>query len=224
MSPTVPGNRKITRGRPVVVYGGIVKVFDSVDEKLAAWIGRQRMFFVGTAPSGVDGHVNVSPKGPIESLRILGPTSVAYLDLGGSGIETIAHLRQNGRIVIMLCAFEGPPRIVRLHGSGEVVQVGTPEYAELVVQLGLDAVPQAGELGRSIIRIELSRISDSCGYGVPLLEYTGTRPQQAAWMHSVLAKKGPNGIVDYLTEMNGQSVDGLPGLDTEALPRRSTSS
>ena len=94
------------------------KVFDAIDDKLAAWIGRQRMFFVGTAPSGDGGHVNVSPKGPIESLRILDPHTVAYQDVIGSGAETIAHLRDNGRIVVMLCAFEGPPRILRLHGRG----------------------------------------------------------------------------------------------------------
>ena len=97
------------------------KVFDAHRRKLAAWIGRQRMFFVGTAPSGDGGHVNVSPKGPIESLRILDPHTVAYQDVIGSGAETIAHLRDNGRIVVMLCAFEGPPRILRLHGRGTVL-------------------------------------------------------------------------------------------------------
>src|SRR3954469_5577969 len=107
------------------------KVFDEIDEKLAAWIGRQRMFFVGTAPSGADGHVNVSPKGPIESLRVLGPHTVAYLDVIGSGAETIAHLRDNGRIVVMLCAFDGPPRIVRLHGRGTVLLPADDEYAAL---------------------------------------------------------------------------------------------
>src|SRR3954466_203698 len=97
------------------------KVFDEIDEKRGAWIGGQRMFFVSTAPSGADGHVNVSPKGPIESLRVLDTHTVAYLDVVGSGAETIAHLRDNGRIVVMLCAFEGPPRILRLHGRGTVL-------------------------------------------------------------------------------------------------------
>src|SRR3954447_13518462 len=97
------------------------KVFEGIDEPLAAWIGRQRLFFVGTAPSGGGGHVNVSPKGPIESLKVLDPRTVAYLDVIGSGAETIAHLRDNGRIVVMLCAFEGPPRILRLHGRGTVL-------------------------------------------------------------------------------------------------------
>src|ERR671921_1073260 len=104
------------------------KVYDAIDDKLAAWIGRQRLFFVGTAPSGAGGHVNVSPKGPIESLRIVDPHTVAYLDVIGSGAETIAHLRDNGRIVIMLCSFEGPPRIVRLHGTGEVLGADAVQF------------------------------------------------------------------------------------------------
>src|SRR5919202_4556245 len=104
------------------------KVFDAIDEKLAAWIARQRLFFVGTAPSGADGHVNVSPKGPIGSLRVLDQHTVAYLDVIGSGAETIAHLRENGRIVVMICAFEGPPRIVRLHGRGEVLEPGAVTF------------------------------------------------------------------------------------------------
>src|ERR1700754_4379034 len=98
----------------------MAKIFDSIDDKLGAWIMRQRMFFVATAPTD-GGHVKVSPKGPMETLRILDPSTVAYLDLVGSGAETIAHLRDNGRIVIMLCAFEGGPRIVRLHGRGEII-------------------------------------------------------------------------------------------------------
>src|SRR5919199_4236510 len=110
------------------------KIFDSIDDRLQAWIARQRMFFVGTAPSD-GGHVNVSPKGPIESLRILDDRTVAYLDLVGSGAETIAHLRENGRIVIMLCAFEGGPRIVRLHGRGEVLGADEIEFP------GVDVMP-----------------------------------------------------------------------------------
>src|SRR3954463_14030689 len=108
------------------------KVFDEIDEKLAAWIGRQRMFFVGTAPAGDGGHVNVSPKGPIGSLRGLDESTVAYLGIVGSGAETIAHLRENGRIVVMLCAFDGPPRILRLHGSGRVVLEDDPEFETLL--------------------------------------------------------------------------------------------
>jgi hypothetical protein len=108
------------------------KIFDGVDERLERWMAAQPMFFVGTAPLDSDGHVNVSPKGPIDSLRVLGPSRVAYLDMVGSGAETVAHLRENGRIVIMLCAFEGPPRIVRLHGHGSVVVAGDPRFDELL--------------------------------------------------------------------------------------------
>jgi hypothetical protein len=108
------------------------RIYDGIDERLANWIAGQSMFFVGTAPSGDEGHINVSPKGPIGSLRVLGERSVAYLDIVGSGAETIAHLRDNGRIVVMLCAFEGPPRIVRLHGRGEIVYPADPRFAELL--------------------------------------------------------------------------------------------
>jgi hypothetical protein len=108
------------------------RIYDGIDERLATWIARQSMFFVATAPSGPDGHVNLSPKGPIGSLRVLGEHSVAYLDIVGSGAETIAHLRDNGRIVVMLCAFAGPPRIVRLHGRGEIVYPADPRFAELL--------------------------------------------------------------------------------------------
>ena len=109
------------------------QVFENIDEDLERWIAAQSLFFVGTAPLQTDGHVNVSPKGPIESLRVLDPRTVAYLDIVGSGAETIAHLRENGRIVIMLRAFHGPPRIVRLHGRGEVLSAGEPEFAELLL-------------------------------------------------------------------------------------------
>src|SRR3712207_9563373 len=102
----------------------MAKLFSELDDKLAGWIRQQHLFFVAPAPPGSDGHVNVSPKGPIETFRILGPREVAYLDFVGSGIETIAHLRENGRIVIMFCAFAGAPRIIRLHGRGEVAQNG----------------------------------------------------------------------------------------------------
>ena len=195
------------------------KVYDHIDEKLAAWIGRQRMFFVGTAPRADDGHINVSPKGPIESLRVLGPRRVAYLDLIGSGAETVAHLRENGRIVIMLCAFEGPPRIVRLHGRGRVFQVGEPGFDELNDEIDFTGVA-AGRLGsRAIIVIDVERISDSCGYGVPLMQYQGERSQQMAWIEHKL-RDGDNALMDYVAEKNATSIDGLPAFDPTILPRR----
>jgi Pyridoxamine 5'-phosphate oxidase len=180
----------------------MAKVFESIDERLQAWIARQRMFFVGTAPSD-GGHVNVSPKGPIETLRVLDGRTVAYLDLVGSGAETIAHLHDNGRIVIMLCAFEGGPRIVRLHGTGEVLDGDAVEFPQAT------ALP---EQHRTVIRVDVERIADSCGYGVPLMSYVGERPQSRAWAQSKLAKQGPAALEDYKAEKNALSIDGLPAL------------
>ncbi len=150
------------------------KVFECIDAKLAKWIGRQRLFFVATAPSDGDGHVNCSPKGGIETFRIVDDHTVAYLDLIGSGIETVAHLRENGRIVVMFCAFEGPPRIVRLHGRGTVIQVGEPGYDELQHSLGFDSLETADVGARGIVTVDVERVADSCGYGVPLMSYEGT--------------------------------------------------
>jgi Pyridoxamine 5'-phosphate oxidase len=181
----------------------MAKVFDAIDSRLAAWIARQRMFFVATAPSGEGGHVNVSPKGPIETLRVLDEHTVAYLDLVGSGAETVAHLHDNGRIVVMLCAFEGPPRIVRLHGRGAVLEPGAVEFPEAT------ALPQQH---RTVIRVEVERIADSCGFGVPLMAYEGERPQSRAWAQSKLAKGGPAALDEYVAQKNAVSIDGLPAL------------
>jgi hypothetical protein len=183
------------------------KTYHAIDGKLAAWIRRQHLFFVGTAPSGEGGHVNVSPKAPIETLAVLGERTLAYLDLIGSGIETVAHLRQNGRVVVMLCAFEGPPRIVRLHGRGEAVEAGTAAFEDLARACRFDVPVNA----RAIVRIEIERIADSCGYGVPLMEYVGERPQQAAWVERKLAQS-PTALEDYVQEKNARSIDGLRGI------------
>jgi hypothetical protein len=167
------------------------KVHEHIDAKLADWIGRQSLFFVATAPDE-GGHVNVSPKGPIGTFRILDELTVEYDDHVGSGAETIAHLRDNGRICVMFCAFDGPPRIVRLHGRGEVI-------------LSEDA----GAGLRGAIRVHVDRVSDSCGYGVPLMEYVAERPQRDAW----LASKGADGVRAYVAEKNAVSIDGLPAVD-----------
>jgi len=187
------------------------KVFDGIDERLAGWITRQRLFFVGTAPEG-DGRVNVSPKGPIESLRVVDGTTVAYLDLIGSGIETVAHVRQNGRICIMLCAFEGPPRVVRLHGQARVHLPGGDYVMELLEGFDLGAVPAAERVTRSIIEVDVERVADSCGYDVPLMRYDGVRPQRMAWVDSKLAKSGDGAFVRYVADKNAESIDGLPGM------------
>jgi hypothetical protein len=185
--------------------------YEGIDEHLRRWIERQRLFFVATAPLAADGHVNVSPKGPIDTLRVLGPTRIAYLDLVGSGVETLAHLRENGRVVVMLCAFEGPPRIVRLHGRGETVASGDPRFEQLegTCRFG----PTRPQLRRAIVLVELDRVSDSCGYGVPLMTYEGERPHQDAWAAKKLRVGGPGALVDYQARKNAQSIDGLPGVD-----------
>jgi hypothetical protein len=181
------------------------KVFDGIDEKLAAWIGAQRVFFVATAPRD-GGHVNVSPKG-LDSFLVLGPRSVAYLDVVGSGAETIAHLRENGRITLMFCAFEGLPRIVRLYGRGEVIEPGDADFTGLASRFPRHAST------RSLIRVALARVADSCGYGVPLMEYRGERTQIAEWAD----RKGPDGLRRYQLERNRVSLDGLPALRGKTL-------
>ncbi len=188
------------------------KVFESIDDKLRAWIDKQALFFVGTAPLAGEGHVNVSPKGPIGSLRVIDGTTVAYLDVIGSGAETIAHLRENGRIVIMLCAFSGPPRIVRLHGRGEAVFQGDPRFASLLTSCSFDD-PGLPETRRAIILVEVERVSDSCGYGVPLMSLRGQRSQMNAWGEKKLASGGQQALDDYRRKKNAVSIDGLPAID-----------
>jgi hypothetical protein len=177
------------------------KVHPVIDERLKTFIESQHVFFIATAPAGSNGHINVSPKG-LESLRILGPSTVAYIDHIGSGIETVAHLRENRRLVIMLCAFEGTPQIVRLHGDGYVIEPQDESFGALRAHFE----PRVGI--RSIIRVEVKRISDSCGYGVPLYRYEGQRSQLAAWAEH----KGEVKLRDYQAGKNAASIDGLPAL------------
>jgi len=181
------------------------KVFEGIDEKLATWIGAQRLFFVATAPRE-GGLVNLSPKGQ-GSLAVLGPKNVAYLDLVGSGAETLAHLRENARITLMLCAFEGLPRIVRLYGRGEVVEPGDAGFDALA-----EHFPRYSST-RSVIHVALTRIADSCGYGVPLYQYKGERSQLGEWAE----RKGPEGLRAYQLERNRESLDGLPALRGKTL-------
>jgi len=177
------------------------KIHSHIDESLAKTLQAQHVFFVATAPLDSAGNLNLSPKG-LDSFRILGPRTVAYLDVVGSGIETIAHVKENGRIVLMFCMFEGPPNIVRLHGRGRVVEPPSAEFAELAPQF--PAYPAT----RAIIVVELTRISHSCGFGVPRMKYEGDREQHFAWAR----KKGPDGLKAYKQEKNRSSIDGLPGL------------
>ena len=178
------------------------KLYEALDERLVGFIGRQKLFFVATAPLD-GGHVNLSPKG-LDSFRVVSPTVVAYQDLVGSGAETIAHIRQNGRITIMFCAFDGPPFILRLYGTGEILEPGHPDFAVLSTDL-----PE--RLGtRSIIRVSLTRIADSCGFGIPAYTFVHDRDQLAKWASS----KGPEGLDRYKKEMNATSIDGIPALES----------
>lgn len=188
------------------------KIFDDIDERLERWIGEQSMFFVGTAPLDGDGHVNVSPKGPIDALRVLDRDTVAYLDFIGSGAETIAHVRENGRIVIMLCAFAGPPRIVRLHGRGRIVAAADADFRELVERCGF-AEPATPEARRAIIVVDVERVADSCGYGVPLMSYEGPRPHMELWAAKKVRVGGAEALLDYQREKNSESIDGLPAVE-----------
>ncbi len=188
----------------------MAKVFEEIDATMREWIARQPLFFVASAPLSSEGHVNLSPKGPIGSLRVLGPHVVAYLDVLGSGAETIAHVRENGRIVIMFCAFEGPPRIVRLHGRGTVVTAADPGFDELAAEF---EQPPVTESRRAVIVVDVERISDSCGYGVPLMSFEGLRPHQEASSAKRLRVGGAEAFLAYQREKNAASIDGLPALD-----------
>jgi len=177
------------------------KLYDTLEAPLVDFIRRQHVFFVATAPLAADGHLNLSPKG-LDGFAVVGPREVAYLDLTGSGVETIAHVRENGRIVMMFCAFEGPPKIVRLYGEGEALEPSHPDFATLRPRFPV--LPGV----RSIIRVRVTRIADSCGYGVPRYAYEGERTQLVEWAE----RKGEDGVSAYRDANNARSIDGLPRL------------
>jgi len=179
------------------------RVLDHIDEATSEWIARQHLFFVATAPA-VGGRVNVSPKG-LDSFKVRGATEVAYLDLTGSGAETIAHLRDNGRITIMFCAFDGPPRIVRLYGRGSIHLPETDTFDELK-----ELFPHRRAL-RSIITVEIERVQDSCGYSVPRMDFAADRTRLDSWTDH----RSDEEIVTYWHEQNSVSIDGLPALGPE---------
>jgi pyridoxamine 5'-phosphate oxidase-like protein len=178
-----------------------------ITSEISTWIREQRVFFVATAPSALDGHVNVSPKGG-DSFRVLGPLEVVYQDFTGSGAETAAHARENGRIVVMFCAFEGPPKIVRIHGHATLITVEDPRYAEFA-----ELFP-ANPGTRAFIHIRVDRVSDSCGYSVPLYQFQRQRETLDRWASA----KTPEGLKAYRAAKNRHSIDGLPAL----LPETST--
>ena len=177
------------------------KVFDTITPELQKWIEKQKMFFVATAPLSANGHINCSPKG-LDSFRIIDAHTVAYQDLTGSGIETIAHIQENKRIVLMFCAFNGPPKIVRLHGEGEAITPGHKGFEFLSSQFPY----RRGT--RAYIRIQLNRISDSCGYAVPLYEFVKDRDVLDKWAEA----KNDEGLEEYRAAKNAVSIDGIKGL------------
>ena len=177
--------------------------YDAIDTRLTAFLLRQPMFFVATAPLDAEGHVNLSPKGMAGTFAVLDEHRVAYLDLTGSGVETIAHLRENGRIVFMFCTFTGPPRIVRLHGRGEAHVVGTERFDELAPHFPV--LPGI----RSVIEVEVTRIADSCGYAVPEMDFVRDRTRLTEWAG---ARESEETLASYQAEKNAVSLDGLPGL------------
>ncbi|GAA2790205.1 pyridoxamine 5'-phosphate oxidase family protein [Nonomuraea dietziae] len=177
------------------------KIYEKLTDRLREFISAQPVYFVATAPES-GGHVNVSPKGYADTFAILDDHTVAYLDLDGSGVETIAHLRENGRITMMFCAFHGPPTIVRLYGTGRVVTQNDPDFAELLTRFG----PHPGV--RSIIVVHCDRISDSCGYAVPFMAFEEDRGLLDQWAE----RKDVRQKRAYRAKNNRESIDGLPGL------------
>lgn len=177
------------------------KVYDQLDERLIGFIRRQKLFFVGTAPLSADGRVNLSPKG-YDSLAVLDNRTLAWVDLGGSGVETLAHLKENGRITLMFCAFEGPANILRLYGRGEAVAFDHPRFVELM------ALFPGFSRARAVVLVHLERVADSCGWGVPLFDYRGERDQLVRWVEARPFEEW----AARRFEANASSIDGLPGL------------
>ena len=176
------------------------KELEAITPDLQAFLESQPVFFVATAPASTDEHVNVSPKG-LDSFRVLGPHTVAYLDLTGSGIETISHLRENGRITLMFCAFSGKPDIVRLQGTGRFVRADDDGAADLFARF--PELPGA----RAVIVVDVARIATSCGYGVPLMDPVGPRTRLLEWAEA----RGAEGLEAYRAGRNATSISGLPG-------------
>ena len=185
--------------------GRVSKQYENIDTELAAWIARQRVFFVATAPLSGDGCINNSPKGG-DSFRVLGPLEVVYQDYTGSGVETAAHLRENRRIVIMFCAFEGSPKILRLHGHGTVVTPADSKFAELA------SVFPANAGTRAFVHVAVTRVADSCGWAVPIYEYRNPRDTLDKWA----ADKGPEKLDAYRASENQYSIDRLPAFNQNA--------
>ena len=175
------------------------KFFDHINPHQQEFIAKQKMFFVASAPLAIDGHINLSPKG-IDSFRVLSDRQVAYMDLIGSGNETSAHLLDNGRITFMFCAYDGPPNILRLYGTGRTLLPGDSGWDELSAHFELQLAT------RQIIIADIEMVQTSCGFNVPLYEYMGERDHAIKWANA----KGAEGLETYKKEKNRVSLDGLP--------------
>jgi len=197
------------------IIGAMGKIYDRIDGRLRDFIDAQPIFFTGTAPLTGDGFVNISPKGRSGSLRVLDERTVAYLDFGGSHAETIAHLRENGRITLMWCAFTGPPNIVRVHGTGVPVFRDDPRFGELIGGFGDADAPGV----RAIIVVTARQISDTCGFAVPFMDYREERTLHADYF----GRKSDEEFRAYCEgkDFNGVSMDGLPALPLPVPPRTS---
>jgi hypothetical protein len=190
-------------------------VYDGIDERMATWIAAQPVFFVATAPLAADGLVNLSPKGTSGTFRVVDSRTFAYLDITGSGVETIAHLRENGRICVMFCAFSGKPNIVRLHGTGRPILVGEPGFDEALAGFGAAGEERRRYL-RGVIVVDVARVADSCGYAVPRMELVEERET----LDAVWRSRDDERIAGYHAEKNAVSLDALPGLPVPVVPAR----
>ena len=180
----------------------MARLYDKLDDRLIRFIQSQKMFFVATAPLAPHGHVNVSPKGYTGTFAVIDRHTVAYLDLGGSGIETLAHLKENGRITIMFCSFEGRANILRLYGQGEGISFGKPGFDDM-----LKLFPQEPRV-RSVIKVSVKRIADSCGFAVPFFDFKGERDQ----LRRTHLNRSLEDWREYRLSKNAESIDGLEGL------------
>jgi predicted pyridoxine 5'-phosphate oxidase superfamily flavin-nucleotide-binding protein len=186
---------------------GVAKVYERIEPRLARWIGKQPVFFVGTAPLSGDGLVNVSPKGLRGTFGVLDEHTFAYVDMTASGIETTAHLRENGRICVMFCSFDGTPNVVRLHGRGRVVTRGEEGFDEALAPFAMGLASRRTE-ARGVITVDVTRVADACGYAVPRMVLESDRELLDSWAE----RRSPEWLRNYRTEKNEHSLDGLPGL------------
>jgi predicted pyridoxine 5'-phosphate oxidase superfamily flavin-nucleotide-binding protein len=185
----------------------VAKVYERIEPRMARWIGEQPVFFVATAPLDGDGLVNVSPKGLRGTFGVLDDHTFAYVDMTASGIETTAHLRENGRICVMFCSFDGTPNVVRLHGRGRVVTHGEPGFSAALEPFAMGLAARRTE-ARGVVTVDVTRVADACGYAVPRMTLESDRELLDSWAE----RRSPEWLRNYRTEKNQHSLDGLPGL------------